>query len=80
MPTVAALQGNICIASRGILAYTSGMEKFIASLKARRGKWQALADMSGVDYSTITRIVRRKVSPRMETVEKLQACFSRIRP
>ena len=74
------MQEYICIASRKIMYYTGGMEKFIASLKARRGKWQALALMSGVDYSTITRIARRKVSPRMDTVEKLQACFARIRP
>ena len=56
------------------------MDKFIASLNARRGKWPQLAKLSQVDYSTISRIARRKVSPRMSTVEKLQACFSKVRP
>jgi predicted transcriptional regulator len=74
------MQLKNCIASHKKTYYTGGMEKFIESLKARRGKWKALAHLAGIDYSTITRIVRRKVSPRMDTVEKLQACFSRIRP
>lgn len=57
------------------------MEKLIALLNARRGKWPKIAEDAGVDYSTLCRIVSGTTKhPEYSTVVKLHEAARKVRP
>jgi hypothetical protein len=53
----------------------------VASLKALKGKgsWQRIAEISGVDYSTLSRIARGEIpNPGVITCERIDAAIQAI--
>jgi hypothetical protein len=53
----------------------------VASLRARVGEWQRVAEASGVPYSTVCKIGQGEtVNPRIGSVQKLANHFAQSPP
>lgn len=56
------------------MSYETDLQYVKARLEQRRGKWRAIADNTGVNYRTLTRILEKGAlleGPRPKTVRTL---------
>lgn len=56
------------------------LDQVIAELQALKGtgEWFEIAKATGIHYDTLARIARRKVTPRVDNVEKIVEVIAAI--